>query len=139
MASQIDNLAPPGSLFKKPRLEKPHKPMRSDRVHDDDHLGCIRKLPCICCGMEPAGEAAHVRTSSAAHQKPNTGSRKPDDKWTVPLCHECHMDQHSQGELTFWHRLRLSPFLICEELHKVTGDIGAMRGVVMRMFRERLP
>lgn len=137
MSSRIANFAPPGSLFKAPRLEKPHKRMKSERVHDEDHLALIRKLPCLSCGMEPCGTAAHVRTSSAAHRKPNTGSRKPDDKWTVPLCHADHMDQHSQGELTFWHRLGLSPFLICEQLYKATGDLSAMRSVVMRTFRER--
>lgn len=139
MASQIDNRAPVGSLFKAPRLERRKQRMRSERVHDDKHLALVRRCPCLCCGMDPAGEAAHVRISSAAHNKPNTGTRKPDDCWTLPLCHECHMRQHSEGELTFWYRLGLSAVHWCIELFKVTGDLDAMRGVVMRSFRERTP
>lgn len=139
MAGQIDNRAPVGSLFKQPRLEKRHKRMRSERVHDDKHLALVRKCMCMVCGMDPAGEAAHVRISSAAHSKPNTGSRKPDDKWTLPLCHECHMRQHSEGELTFWYRIGLSAVHWCQELFRVTGDLDAMRATVMRSYRERTP
>ena len=137
MSARIANDAAPGSLLKGPRLEKPHKRMRSERVHDDKHLASIRKLPCLCCGMEPCGEAAHVRMSSAAHGKPNTGTRKADDKWTLPLCHECHMRQHSEGELTFWYRVGVSAVHLCVELFKRTGDIDAMRSVVMQSFRGR--
>lgn len=137
MSTRIDNIAPPGSLLKAPRLEKPHKRMRSERVHDEKHLALVRRCMCIGCRMDPAGSAAHVRMSSAAHSKPNTGTRKPDDKWTLPLCHECHMYQHRAGELTFWHRVGLSALHWCVELYKVTGDLNAMRAVVMRSFRER--
>ena len=137
MSARIDNIAPPGSLFKAPRLERRKQRMRSERVLDENHLRNIRRLPCVACGMEPCGTAAHVRMSSAAHGKPNTGTRKPDDKWTVPLCHGCHMDQHSQGELTFWHRLGISAVHLCAELYKVTGDFGAMRQVIMRTFVTR--
>ena len=139
MMARIDNISAPGSLLKGPRLEKPHKRMRSERVHDDKHLALVRKCMCMCCGMDPAGVAAHVRISSAAHSKPNTGTRKPDDKWTLPLCHECHMRQHSEGELTFWYRLGLSAVHWCIELFRVTGDLDAMRSAVMRSFRERTP
>lgn len=137
MSARIDNIAPPGSLLKGPRLEKQKRRMRSERVHDDKHLALVRKCMCISCGHDPCGEAAHVRMSSAAHNKPNTGTRKPDDKWTLPLCHDCHMEQHSQGELTFWHHLGISPVHWCAELIKVTGDLEAMRSVIMRSFRER--
>lgn len=27
---------------------------------------------------------------------------KPSDKWTVPLCRECHQVQHNRGEVDFW-------------------------------------
>ena len=26
---------------------------------------------------------------------------KPHDKWTVPLCHSCHSEQHMRGEISF--------------------------------------
>lgn len=139
MASQYDNIAPPGSLFKAPRLERRKSRMRSERVHDDNHLRLVRACMCICCGHDPCGEAAHVRMSSAAHGKPNTGTRKADDCWTLPLCGPfgCHAEQHSEGELTFWHRVGISPVHWCVELYKVTGNLEAMRAVVMRSFRER--
>lgn len=51
-------------------------------------------------------------------------SKKPDDKWTVPLCATCHIYQHGTGEFSFWggekglneaHRVALS-------LHDNTGN-----------------
>lgn len=137
MSSRIDNLAPPGSLFKQPRLEKPHKKNRSDRVEDEEYLKQVRQLPCLSCGMEPCGTAAHVRMGCAAHGKTSAMQRKPDDKWALPLCHPCHMEQHSEGELTFWHRLNLSPVLICVKLYEMKGSVDAMRAVIMAAFRLR--
>lgn len=121
------NIAPPGSLLKGQTKGKKLDMGRSPRKHDGGHLAFIRTLPCLSCGKEPAGEAAHVRMTSAAHGKPNAGvGNKPDDKWTVPLCHWCHVEgpqgQHRVGEKPFWSRLGMNPLPICEELHEATGD-----------------
>lgn len=130
MASQIDNRAPPGSLIKKPRLEKPHKPIRSERELDDAHLKNIRQLPCLICGETPS-DAAHVRYSSPVHGKRNTPmGQKPSDKWALPLCRKHHDEQHRTGELTFWNRANISPFLVCVKLYEKRGDIISMRRIV---------
>ncbi len=56
-------------------------------------LQYIRLLPC-CMPHEQITdtEAAHIRTAA------NSGTGcKPDDKYTVPLCHDCHSIQHQHG------------------------------------------
>jgi hypothetical protein len=132
MSFRIDNLAPPGSLFKKPGSVTPKikNAFRTPREEDARHLAAIRQCPCLGCGEDPAGEAAHVRTASAAHNKRSTGiGEKPDDKWTVPLCKDCHREQHRVGELHFWYAIQLSPFLICERLFAASPNVEAMRAI----------
>ena len=36
--------------------------------------------------------------------------QKPDDWRTVSLCHDCHAEQHSVGEDTFWTRAEEARF-----------------------------
>lgn len=135
IASRIPNYAPPGSLLKRPREAKKPRPIRPIREVDEPHLALIRKLPCLSCGQYPCGEAAHVRQASAAHYKRSSLGIRPDDKWAAPLCHAHHMEQHQEGELTFWYRLNLSPILICVALHQASPDLEKMREIV-RDFRE---
>lgn len=132
MASQIDNRAPVGSLFKKPGEYKPKgkNAFKTPRVEVPSHLAAIRKCPCVACGEDLGCEAAHVRMASAAHGKRATGGQeKPDDKWTLPLCRDCHTGQSNVGELTFWYAIELSPFLICERLFAASPNIEAMREI----------
>lgn len=137
MASRIANFSPPGSMFKVPAaIRETQRVKRKDlgrnpRQEDPKHLALIRQCPCLACGHEPC-DAAHVRMASAMFGKklPGAGA-KPDDKWTVPLCREHHELQHKVGELTFWHHLDLSPLPIAQALYAVTGDLEAMRRVVM--------
>lgn len=133
MASRVPNYAPPGSLLKRPGQylsTKGEKTDRDARVTDDAYLALIRKCPCLSCGEDHAGEAAHVRVSSAAFHKRSTGmSRKPDDRWTLPLCHTHHMQQHQVGELTFWYQLGISPVFLCSRLYAASPDLEAMRAI----------
>src|SRR3954471_17144380 len=89
-----------------PRFVVEHKPKPRTPIRDA-HLEFIRQLPCICCGRTPAGEAAHVRERRAEFGKVNAMGKKPDGKFTLPLCHQCHVgDQHTKyGEPEFWARL----------------------------------
>lgn len=143
-AYQIPNRAFPGSLLKKPLPEK-RKPLqlgRSPRKEDADYLDMIRKLPCLKCGDDPCGEAAHIRMASATHGKRPTGmGEKPDDKWTLPLCGGCHrLDKdalHKVGELPFFHALNLNPLLVCEQLQKVDRSPEAMRSVIFQFVAKR--
>jgi hypothetical protein len=48
-------------------------------------------------------DAAHVRASSARHEKPITGiGQKPDDRWALPLRHAHHMELHAHGDEQGW-------------------------------------
>ena len=84
------------------------------------HLDLIRQLPCLLSGR-PA-EAAHIRYADAAHGKGISGmGRKPEDKWTVPLCPELHRllkgCQHDSDEVGWWAQFRIDPLAVAKELH----------------------
>lgn len=55
----------------------------------------IRSLPCFECGASPRSQAAH--SNFGIHGKGK--ALKADDKYTIPLCHECHgkLDQYNMG------------------------------------------
>lgn len=129
--------APIGSLLKGAERFRPEP-----RVQDDGaYLTLIRQLPCLKCGMDPAGEAAHVRLNSGTFNKRQAMARKPDPKWTVPLCRDCHQRDrdalHRTGELLFWRRLGINPFPVCERLFAARGDLVRMRAVALQTIAER--
>lgn len=133
---RISNFAPVGSLLKQPRARKPRSSSRGACERDEGHLALIRKLPCLKCGQDPCGVAAHVRMASAPHGKPNAGMGvKPDDQWTVPLCDEHHREQHQLGELQFWHEAGVSPVLLALQLYTASPDLERMRAVVFSSRR----
>jgi hypothetical protein len=89
------------------------------------HLDFVRSLQiCIACGREGPVHAAHVRLNNAEHGTFNTMGRKPDDKFALPACAQCHLvDQHSaEGEPEFWARLGIDPLDTALRLFAVTGD-----------------
>ena len=96
------------------------------RQRDEKHLAFIRTLPCLICRDNTSTEAAHVRMSDARIAKPITGnSIKPDDKYVLPLCGDCHrgpQGQHSMGERRFWQERGIDAVLICLALDSVSGD-----------------
>lgn len=49
------------------------------------------------CGSMTNIEAAHVRNGSGAGM-----GQRPDDWNATSLCGECHRNQHTVGEETFW-------------------------------------
>ena len=119
----------PGTLLKKPPSFERRKDLGRDlRERDEEHLAAVRQCMCLKCGKDPAGEAAHIRMASAAHGKRETGmGEKPHDKFTVPLCHECHMDQHAIGEIPFWSALGISPLRAAGLLYHVSPNVMAMK------------
>jgi hypothetical protein len=78
-----------------PRLAK--KPRRATRWRSQAHCNFVRSHACSFCGSTAAIEVAHVRVGSGAGF-----SQKPDDFRTVSLCRECHREQHTIGERSFW-------------------------------------
>jgi len=131
---------PPGSLLKR-NSDHPRRSVNEATGRDGAYLAMIRQLPCVKCGVEPCGTAAHLRMNSGAYNKRQAMGRKPSAEWTTPLCNGCHTNdydaQHKVGEREFWHRLGINPFLLCQRLHAQRGDLVAMRAVVMVAIAER--
>lgn len=134
----------PGELLKRPGILA-RVPVAPDRdviaVVNPGYLALVRQCPCLACGMDPAGEAAHVRLQSGAHGKRSGMGRKPDDRWSLPLDGGCHREDqdalHRVGELAFWDRIGINPFAICEQLYARRGDLVAMRAVIFVAIAER--
>lgn len=108
---------------------------RGGRREERDHLGFIRKLPCLCCGRRAMVEAAHVRYADPAYGKGMTPmASKPDDRWTVPLDAGCHRTgpdaQHSQSERDFWAKARIDPLAVAAALYSASGDIESAELII---------
>jgi hypothetical protein len=131
--------APIGTLFK--QSERMVRAAAVGEIADDDYLDAIRQLPCLKCGLEPCGEAAHVRLNSAAFNKRQAMARRPQPKWTAPLCRGCHTRDrdalHRTGEFMFWRQLGVNPLLVCVKLHAARGDLVRMRAVALSAIAER--
>jgi hypothetical protein len=81
------------------------------------HHEFIRRLPCLSCFWPAPSECAHVRVGSDG----GTGL-KPSSRFTVPLCTDCHREQHSVGEITFWSKLGIDPIDAACRLWAVSGN-----------------
>lgn len=135
--------APPGTLLK--RVSGPPQPkqrFRADPTGDNEaHLALVRQLPCLYCGVEPCGEAAHVKMASGAFGKSLRFGKRPEDRWALPLCRDDHQNartaQHRRSEAEFWAGLGINALLVCERLYVQRGDVVAMRAVVMVAIAER--
>jgi hypothetical protein len=131
--------SPLGSLLK--RTGVPTRSRIPSEERNPDYLALVRQCPCLRCGQDPAGVAAHLRLNSGLHNKRQALGRKPADSWVTPLCTGCHTNdadaQHRVGELVFWDRIGINPFLACERLHARRGDLVAMRAVVFSIIAER--
>lgn len=52
------------------------------------------------CGSPPRVQAHHLR-----HSENRSMGKKVSDKWTVPLCWQCHADCHTRGNESEWWAL----------------------------------
>ena len=109
---------------------------RTPRANDEPHLDFIRALSCVVC-MRPSGadglrtEAAHIRFNDSRYLKTVGGREKPNDKWTVPLCHRHHAEQTKIGEgPQYWEGLGMDPHAFAMVLHSVSPDIETGERVV---------
>lgn len=139
---RITPRAPIGSLLKLPIARKQRFSLgRSPRVVEPSYLALIRALPCLKCGLEPCGEAAHVRLNCAALGKRTGVGEKPDDRWAVPLCGSCHRidpdSQHRAGEIVFWNAVGINPLRVAQASHRAAPDLVAMRAVVLSFMARR--
>lgn len=75
----------------------PRKPKRASRWRSQAHCNHVRGFACANCWSTAGIEVAHLRNGSGAGI-----GQKPDDWNTIPLCGDCHREQHTVGEKTFW-------------------------------------
>jgi hypothetical protein len=136
-------IAKPGDLLKRQGEGRGRIIMLAATERDPVYLARVRMMPCLRCGVEPCGEAAHVRRQSGTFNKRGGMGKRPADRFALPLCRGCHTAdadaQHRVGEALFWLRVGLNPLLVCERLYPARGDLVAMRAVVLRAIAERVP
>lgn len=111
------------------------KGRKRPRKNNGGHLKFIRGLRCCSCGTSANIEAAHVRYGDPRYGKRSAGiGEKPDDRWTVPLCNNCHVrgvdSQHNTGEKKFWTRLKIDPLALALALWGISGDDEAGEQIV---------
>lgn len=132
--------APAGSMLKRVHVASP-RPRKDDAERDPDYLALVRQCPCLHCGLDPCGEAAHVRFASAAFGKASGLGKTPPDKFALPLCGDDHRvakhAQHNRNEQEFWHELGINPLITAEKLYAQRGDLVAMRAVIFMTIATR--
>jgi hypothetical protein len=137
---RLTPLAAPGSMLKRFAPPAP-RPRKDDGERDPAYLAQVRECPCLSCGLDPCGEAAHLRLNSALYNKRQAMAKKSNDSWVTPLCSSCHVNdrdsQHKVGEEVFWERLGLNPFLACQRLYAARTDLVRMRAVAYVLISER--
>ena len=132
----------PGEGFKNPKPPKKQKldMGRKPRVEEPKHRRAIQQLPCLACGSMQGSDAAHVRMTDGP-EKPNAGiGQKPADRFTVPLCTQCHLEsggQHTRGERVWWLSIGIDPLLHAAELYAHSPDTTKMTAYIIK-FREGL-
>jgi hypothetical protein len=101
---------------------------------NEKHRNFIRQLPCVVCGKGGV-QVAHIRYSEVRAGKANSGiGAKPLDGFTVPLCPECHRDQHQHGERKWWGNKNLDPIYIAMALWVNTGNMEAGCQIVRHAY-----
>lgn len=98
----------------------------------DDHLACIRKLPCCVCLKMPGGEAHHLKDTP---DKERGMGLRSTDKWAVPACHADHVDGvekvGSRNELAWFKARGVDALSLATALWHSTGDVPKMTRIVI--------
>lgn len=138
---RISRPEPPGSLLKRITAAAPRRVGAEPKGGDPAYLAEVRQLPCLYCGVEPCGEAAHVKYSCAAFGMKNMLGRRVEDSRALPLCRDDHQNakhaQHRGSEEAFWTALGIQPYRVTTRLYAQRGDLVAMRAVVLVAIAER--
>lgn len=70
------------------------------RQKNGKYLSHVRGFGCLTCNSLQS-DAHHLRIA----QQSGMGT-KVDDRYTVPLCRQCHMDLHALGDENLWWSLK---------------------------------
>ena len=98
------------------------------RQRDKAHLAAVASCPCVICG-NPFVQVAHIRYSVPGRPNPGVG-RKPDDRYTIPLCEPHHREQHSRGERLWWESKGIDPLAVADKLYEASGDLEKMEKII---------
>lgn len=93
--------------------------LKVPKIRSEKHRRFIAGLPCVYCRKSPC-QAAHIRYGHEGGM-----GLKSCDSLTVPLCPDCHNEQHRKGEVWFWDRFGGGvdgAKKLARGLYKVTGD-----------------
>lgn len=97
--------------------------LRRRREADErEHREFIASLRCVACGDNTSVEPAHLRTANLFWGKCESGLGRKPTNWLLPLCSECHREQHDVGEMPFWDALGIDPFILSMALKNCSGD-----------------
>ena len=129
-AKQLGNFKPSRAK----RLKEKNRDKRKDRPgNSEDHLKCIRQLPCVCCGVFKERSDPHHLLSTGTKER-GMALRSPD-RWTVPVCRIHHDELHRVGpryEARFFRGFGYIAIVdLAAALWMVTGDIEKMRRVIV--------
>lgn len=82
------------------KISNPRPVYQKPTGHSDDKkfLNFLRGLSCCVCGKPPRSQAAHYRTAA------NSGVATKPLRSAVPMCHQCHSEQHRIGQFNFMPR-----------------------------------
>lgn len=141
MASQIDrprvlaNFKPTRGQREKAKRTKQSAAERRPGM-SEDHLACIRKLPCLAC-------YPFIKTAGEAHHLKMTGDRgmglRSQDKDAVPLCRTHHDEVERAGAKNEAAKMRSwdikDPLQLASDLWKATGDVGRMTRILIEHKR----
>lgn len=133
--------AAPGTMLKRFDAPLPRRSVKHDGEREPDYLELVRACPCLYCGVQPCGEAAHVRFANALFGTASGLGKKPRDRLAVPLCADDHRNarhaQHKQNEEAFWIGIGIDPYGLAKRLYEKRGDFAAMENVVRVAIAER--
>lgn len=114
---------------RKPKVKKTSAEQKREKV-EPGYLAKIRKLPCCVCDEPPPSQAHHLKCADPGRGK----GAKPANRWTVPLCNECHIygvERVGSRQEAAWFRER---GILCLDLavalHANSYSVDAMLSVL---------
>lgn len=87
----------PRSMF---RTRKPPRAGRAAWKCAEDYRRWLRKLPCARCA-HPGDRSNPIVAAHVDHAGGKGTSTKVADRYCIPLCDDCHKQQHAMGWRSF--------------------------------------